>query len=292
MSRYKSQSPEIAKRNSELIADINNGATVECVAAKYGISPYTAQSICQAFGVSTIGKWKTRIQKHVTAIKLVDRQSRHTAIIADAKNGVTVEEMSAKYSLTRKTIELICYNHGLSLHGKWSSRKSIRKPMIPEDLVKWIESQCIKSDSGCMLWQRQVGWGGYGIISLNDRNILVHRYIFEFYNNVKLPRDIQVCHSCDVRNCVNINHLFSGTAAVNAADRDAKGRNVVTMGEDLPQSKLKVAQVIEIKKLLKSGESLSKIAKKYGVATMTIGAIRHGNNWKQVVLDEDKNING
>lgn len=43
--------------------------------------------------------------------------------------------------------------------------------------------------------------------------------------NGPIPKGMCVLHRCDVRHCVNPNHLWLGTQRENIADRDAKGRN-------------------------------------------------------------------
>ena len=81
----------------------------------------------------------------------------------------------------------------------------------------------------CWLWTGCLNRGGYGRLRvLGQGEVRAHQFSF-VDSGRELPKgshkhDFCVLHSCDVRRCVNPDHLFLGTQLDNIADRDRKGR--------------------------------------------------------------------
>lgn len=89
---------------------------------------------------------------------------------------------------------------------------------------------------GCLEWIGPVNPGGYGRISVNGRNVLVHRFAWELANNQPVPDGKMILHSCDNPPCCLPSHLRPGTSKDNNAEREAKGRGHQSSLTHCPQN--------------------------------------------------------
>lgn len=122
---------------------------------------------------------------------------------------------------------------------------------------------------------------GYAKIHQHGNFIGVHRFLYkELFGEI--PTKIYVRHKCDNRVCINPEHLEPGSHLDNISDMYSRGR--AALGEKNGRSKLKNDEVKAIKKLLKDGLSLKKIAAKFNVHFITISDIKRGVSWKHIII--------
>lgn len=164
-----------------------------------------------------------------------------------------------------------------------------RPTFIERFLAKFKQTE----GDGCWLWEGAKNPDGYGRIKdpdRRDRQLRAHRVSYEHFRH-KIPAGLVVCHKCDVRLCVNPNHLFIGTHADNVADKVSKGRCGANerRGEGASRAKLTNKQANEI---INDPRKCSDVARAYGVSMSTIYSVRKGlsyfthTNQRPISLDE------
>lgn len=137
---------------------------------------------------------------------------------------------------------------------------------------RFWERVSIKSSNECWEWTAATFKAGYGALSYKGAPRYAHRLSFEIFHG-KIPKGMDVCHSCDNRRCVNPNHLFSGTRAENLADMRNKGRHY---------KKLSKEDVLEIRKLGAQGIKNHLLAIKFSISSAQIGNIIKRKQWVEI----------
>ncbi len=132
------------------------------------------------------------------------------------------------------------------------------------------------TESGCWIWTGPTNKGGYGQSSWKGIYYRAHRFSYKQFKG-PIPENMFVCHACDVRCCVNPEHLFLGTHLENIQDMLKKKRQA--RGEKNNKSKLNTDQVLNIRA---SPEFITTLAKQYNVSTTSIWDIKIGKTWRHV----------
>lgn len=148
-------------------------------------------------------------------------------------------------------------------------------------LRKSLERNVIKkSDNECWGWKIQEE-RGYGQAKFMGKHISASKASYIVYKG-EIPEGMFVCHSCDVRECINPLHLWLGTPKDNQQDMIKKGRNRNSKGSDHGQSKLTEEQVIDIRKRLLNGESGISITKLFNISSVLVSMIKKNKRWKHI----------
>ena len=135
-----------------------------------------------------------------------------------------------------------------------------------------LENYIPEPNTGCWLWLRGVNSDGYPLVRIDGQSYRVARLVYEIFKR-PIPPNMHVCHRCDVRLCINPDHLFLGTDKDNYDDMVAKGR---TTKFDYAFAKLSPNDVADIRRLREEGHRVTAIAKQYGVSHSYISMATRG----------------
>ncbi len=149
----------------------------------------------------------------------------------------------------------------------------------------WNKIKTPANEDDCWEWTAFKDKDGYGKLSLRERNrksYSAHRFSYELYNNIILPPDQMVCHSCDNPSCVNPNHLMLGDAKTN--EQDAVNKNRHSHGSTHGNSVLSddLVREILIKICNNEFQNVNQIANQYNIDRTVISGILTGEIWTHI----------
>jgi hypothetical protein len=111
----------------------------------------------------------------------------------------------------RKTCGMKCYR--------------IWQKHTPEMVIRafWAKVDKTSSPRGCWLWTASRNQKGYARFNCHGKQHRAHRLAWELTRG-SMPAGKELAHTCDVRHCVNPEHLYVATHQENVADMVMKGR--------------------------------------------------------------------
>ncbi len=161
-------------------------------------------------------------------------------------------------------------------------------------------------NTGCFLWLGPRTGNGYGAIKIGKKMCAAHRIVYEEFVG-PIPPGLLVCHKCDVPLCVNPAHLFLGTNKDNMLDAARKGRTAsgdrswprlhpeklarggrngqhthpekTARGERNGGAKLKLSDVVEIRRLLATGLTQQAVARMFSISNQQMSNIANRRSW-------------
>lgn len=135
--------------------------------------------------------------------------------------------------------------------------------------------------STCWYWRGAKNHLGYGLFKRNR----AHRFAYQYFNG-PIPQGLSVLHKCDVRNCVNPEHLFVGTQLENMKDAITKGRlktPTPQRGSSNPMCKYNQETVLEIRaKYATEKYTQISLAREYGMSPMNVSRIINRQLWSHI----------
>lgn len=169
---------------------------------------------------------------------------------------------------------------------RFAARGHNSRLVVRPSLLQKFESHIERiSESGCWLWTGALEKAGYGTLSIRKDKVLsrAHRISWTLFKG-PIPEGLSVLHRCDVRCCVNPNHLFLGTHADNTADMMQKGRGkwMPSPGERNGRAKVTNIIVQEIRAQREAGMSYAALARRYDIGANTVRDIALGKSWRHL----------
>ena len=139
----------------------------------------------------------------------------------------------------------------------------------------------------CKLWTGRIGHNGYGQRYVRGSNpkryAPVHREALAQRLGRPILEGMNALHHCDVPNCYQAEHIYEGTHADNARDRDERGR-----ARPFGHKQVTSAMKADLKRRYAAGETQKDLAAEYGIDRTTVWLAVDSGRHYSVVTDAMK----
>ncbi len=158
--------------------------------------------------------------------------------------------------LAPKTMRSRGWVKGNSLRFLWGHNGRLR----PSGVVAYN----VDPETGCWNWSRSRQPNGYGHLTVNNRQVLAHRFVYERERG-PIPDGMTLDHLCRNHACVNPDHL----EPVSHAENCRRGK----------RAKLTMEQAKQIRVLHQGGMLQRLLADRFGVNRRTIRSVIKREAW-------------
>lgn len=173
-----------------------------------------------------------------------------------------------------------------------SKEKETLWKFTPKDIARFWVKVNKRTDDECWMWLGATSKvNGYGQFGFKGRSYCAHRMSYRI-NRGNFDPELKVCHSCDVKGCVNPNHLWLGTQTDNMRDCKKKGRLYYQRpesrkrGEEHGSSKLTDAHIRAIRYMYATGYfTHEEISDHFRISETEIRNIVDNKVWRHVQDD-------
>ena len=146
-----------------------------------------------------------------------------------------------------------------------------------EEFREWFFGQgvSVEDGSGCVLWDGDVDYAGYGVVRYEGKmwrvNRLMWKMTHEGFDFDSLDRLMYVNQTCKKRLCINPEHLY--------LDSISDGH---VRGEQCHSVKLAERDVVLIRKMIDKKMDRKEIASLFGITVGQVAHIKTGRTWSHV----------
>jgi hypothetical protein len=146
-------------------------------------------------------------------------------------------------------------------------RGKARKAPLERVLVKTLIT------STCWLWQGGLDSEGYASIYVDGKAVRLHVFMYKQHKG-EIPEGEVVRHTCDVRHCLNPDHLITGTQLQNVHDAIERGRAWHPVGEACHNTKLTDSVCSLLKSDYQTGlYTQQQLSERYGINRRSVGQV-------------------
>lgn len=180
------------------------------------------------------------------------------------QRGLTIRQVGLEVGYHRKTVSIWLSKSGVT--------RKLRGDYYVRDEAFFDQNIAPDTFGGCWLWTGPLDHNGYGRMWLWNARTLAHRASWMIHRG-PIADGLFVCHTCDIRCCVNPAHLWLGTHLDNMRDMQRKGRKHC-------ESPLPILNKEQARAIRADPRTHRVIAADYGVSDAAIGKIKRGETWR------------
>jgi hypothetical protein len=199
---------------------------------------------------------------------MIPETERNKVVRELRKGGNTLQFIGDKFLITRERVRQLT-------KGIVPDKVKVVKRKLSEiPLIERLEGRCTE-DGNCIVWGGSKTKTGYGTITYKHKKFYTHRAMWKAKYGA-IPEGLDVLHKCDNPPCINPEHLFLGTQAINMLDRDLKGRHKCGGG------KMTTEKIYSLRKKYNAGAKQIDLAKEYDLHPRTVHKIVNYQTWKTI----------